>query len=367
MATAPGSRFAPAATGAYTHKVTDGGGRYGFVLVPSSNSGQVILYQATLDEISHLYQTISPSAATGALSGTVSGVGASQAFTVNCQNSSTDSSVSTTGYSLSSLASGSADLAATLNDASSGAPQAFWLLRGLTVGGNSVQNIDFSDAQTIMAITYQATAQGAADYAGIWWLSARGTSAALGSNPTGGGAFAYGTLPALAGGDTYFFSAGGSAGAGTFSLTDYFQSAGNRTFSVPNFSDPGTVTVNGQTVGWQPYANAEYYALAPSVANGPGYNIFVTPGWLNGQSAYSVPNFSGLSGWQSGWTLASIISWTFSAGLSNLPLAQIVQAQANNSYPDGATTTLVTTQSPAAPGIVGAGHGVGVPKRRFFE
>lgn len=300
------------AANTFTGQVTDADGRYSFAVATSvNNATRVTYYHATLAEMTEVidgdaFRAIEP-AATGntvMLSGmlqhttgyswaaiyfgrnqkTVSLVGSQSPYTMDVQPGTHDLIVL---YGIGE----STDEQRTISGA--------MVIRNCTISGSDTRNLDLALGRTIAKLSVSGLPAGKVTYSDVDLYTENGTLVNLHSRDTA----SYCALPATlrAADDCYKVEYDpDNMTAGNVDVETYFTTPTALSLTVPS----GRVTnsaANGRTLSWTPPTSIfEHYWL--SLGQGNQYwNARVTTGWLDGESSYTFPIITGVTGWSTVW------------------------------------------------------------------
>jgi hypothetical protein len=293
----------------YTLKVTDANGLYGIAVHRFNSSGNSVLrvVQATLSDWTSVSLALADDAV-GNINATVSGLTTGDTATVQANGApkiySSDTTQSLIAWT------GANDVVAIEQD-SSGQFVGGVVNRNVTVGATAVaSSVDLS-APTLtanLAHTYTSSASGA--NAGVDLLTANG---ALGQLSDGAGNYV--TVNGAASTDLYrFFAYGPSSYVGRYFATS--TDPGDQTID-PSTIAPfyGTMDASGMSgLDYVPAASSpalSLYEFEPYQFRSP-YNVqlyyVLTPAWLGTNTTYTRPDFSSVSGFDTGWDLAAGVS-----------------------------------------------------------
>ncbi len=346
--------LAPSVTGVYRHAVTDAGRRYAFALVHviGSGTGQQVdrrILCGTTGEIDPWYAAVwhDPAAGGYTISGTLRGGVAGQQYSIASGGSSANGifTGATADFQLSNIPEGVIDLLATLSPVGDGMPSKMVLRRNQTLGSDLATDIDFASASA--PATYTITLPGAAPYASVSFTTAHGCSGIM-ATAHNASTITYAAPPTAAGDYFTCYTEGNR-----YSSKQVFTTAGNKSFAL-NTTLPGpasisTADVLHPSVVWTAYPGASLYQVDADVLTATrddAWTVLLTPGWLHGASAYTLPDFRALSGWDPAWALTDVTGVTAAATVGvitgNRPIGTLwTEAFTLGHYSDGASISTV--------------------------
>lgn len=367
--------------GQYTLTINDPNGRYGLVIVCVSTTGldsqtevEVNIIHATIDELSQINHVCEEAPPTNfvTVSGTVSGLGSDEVAIIAIGGSQTFvyARYGNT-YSL-QVPPGTYDLiAGKFPKQHMGVANRALILRNITVSGNTTINVDFNSPDAFAPIIRNAVIDGIlSEETAIGEVSFRshnGTEVMTGSEFEGLPPtirFPFASIPT----DKQFGNDIHQLVGVTFSETSsrlierYFKAPIDLSVTLPPPFGNAFVTVamtnpyTRFTASWDAYSGAQAYfaqfgdeeygvAMArrrlvsnpqPSRARKRSQQaisrfwfVGLSTGWLNGQSSYTLPDFSGLSGWDNNWGFParSQVPWEVGAVVTNRSIQDLVNAE----------------------------------------
>ncbi|MGQ9732983.1 MAG: hypothetical protein ACUVX8_17130, partial [Candidatus Zipacnadales bacterium] len=250
---------------------------------------------------------------------------------------------------------GTHDLAASLFTASSGErAERILLRRGVDIDTDTTLDIDFDSAEAFEPEVRTITSQGISggEYGNIHVLfhTKGGTSLTIAQQwemvPE---SFQFSAVPTTkqVDGDIHevTLTAYSQPQQGQRTVIRFFKAPTDLTLVLP--APFGNVTVNltpttpylRPTAIWEPYQGAMYYSIqysseivagARRTRQGPlstVWTVYLSSGWLGGGSTYTLPDLSGVTGWNDEWPLNSADSlwWMVSAATTNMTLSDAVK------------------------------------------
>ncbi len=364
--------------GQYTLNVTDNAGRYGVAIVCVNNTTDVnvTIYHATTDELSEINHECEapPPQNLVTVSGTVSGLGGNEVANISLDGGF-GFAYSGVPYSL-QVPPGTYDLIATKGTfAQEGLSINKVFIRcDVAVTSDTTINIDFNSPDAFDPETRNAVINGVAsgeEFGGrVTFLSNRETSALMGMTTGTANTFQFAGIPTnrQVGNDIYHLSATSLSSTDSRYINRFFKAPADLSIVLPPHFGNATVTVAATTpytrftASWSVYPDAQAYVLDFGGATGRrtllrpaavpsrrsrqevserNWFVGLSVGWLGGQSGYTLPDFSGLSGWNNAWGFqagSGEVSWEVGAIASNRTLADIVAAFEQERPVDGLET-----------------------------
>ncbi|MCX7969053.1 MAG: hypothetical protein N3B10_11300 [Armatimonadetes bacterium] len=368
----PWQRIEPTIGPQYTFVVNDPSGRYGVAIVfvtPGLEIGgvEVSIYHATVDELSEInHVSEAPLANFVTVSGTVSGLGEGEAAVIAMGRFQTYVYPSQNTYFL-RVPPGTYDLVAGKfpmqqeSTANKGLIQ-----RNITVSGDTTINIDFNSPDAfdpeIRNAVVGGTLSSEEHASGIVFFHTHNRTEIM-TGSRGGNQLPI-QFPFVAVPTNKQFSndihelmgMASSENAGRL-IQRYFKAPGDISATLPSpFGDASVrvATTNPYvrfTASWDAYSGAQAYyasfgypigrsrsasAPKPSKAKKPSrqeisrhWFVGLSARWLGGQSSYTLPDFSGLSGWDNNWGFpaGSQVPWEIGAVATNRSIQDFVNAE----------------------------------------
>jgi hypothetical protein len=271
------------------------------------------------------------------VNGTVANVGVTQAVTVTLGTAAaTVTPVLSTSFQLTNVSSGPQDLFASRLDAVTQRADRLILRRALNIpNAGSMPVLDFNAAEAFAPVAANLTvanlgsesAFASAVYTGTRG-SANGTLSSAGNITSSSATRAFDLIPAAQLGSTelqqyfVFSGAGGGSSAGRFAGV-YFRTPSDRTVTLgPALSAPTVTRITGGAYArvrvqlpLQTQYNRSFNASFEQSGANRGASLFATAGYVgSGAWDLSIPDLSGVSGWQNTWGLTSAaINWNVGA------------------------------------------------------
>lgn len=358
--------------GVYQMNVSDPGGRYGLAIAytevghGTGSSSHVQIFHATVQEVAEIRWDAGdpPATSTVTVSGTVTGPAGNYAM-IAMRQAQTSAFAGAT-YSL-SVAPGVHDLAAALFPGFDKAERLV-LRRGVQVAADTTIDISFDSAEAFAPVSFTAGVEGGAGTFGgavLSFTTAGGTTVPLVQLfETDLGNLQLGGVPASKQqeGDIHnltVFSYGERRTA-----IRYFKQPNNLTVTLPPPFGDVSVTSAGETpylrltAQWQPYQDAQgYYMIftseTPQVSGRSrqvtttAWSVNLSSGWIGGGSSYTLPDLSGVPGWDNKWGLVLVpggwVSWEVGALTSNMALSDAINREGRPV--DGLEVWLASKQS----------------------
>ncbi|MCS7223877.1 MAG: hypothetical protein NZ959_04895 [Armatimonadetes bacterium] len=355
-------RVASGTGGVYNLTITDRNGRYGVAAyVGGGQAREVIIGHATLQELNNL-RIVFPGQPTPPqqyqVSGSVSGLPATLRVVgfVALGPGSGNFSSSDPTYRL-FVPAGLYDLWAHYGDGRS--LNRGYLRRNVNVTGDTTLNIDFADGnyafdRALMPIEVTNIPTGWSAYALHRFQTRNATDAPLGflsSEGTTTLSGIFGSVPSerIQDGDVLELEVSALTHSPRYASIAHQRWFGrpdrqNVALPVP-FTSPETSIVSStpyvrtQTT-WTPYPRAQAYLLSlhsmggylsasfgdrrssRQPVHGTHWYVDITTGWLGTRSSYTLPDFSGLTGWNNEWGLSGSVTWEIEAVFANVPLQE---------------------------------------------
>ncbi len=362
----------------YTLTIRAPNGRYGLAVVfvrPSGPDGmtevEVNIIHATVNELSqiNLVSEEAPSANTVTVSGTIGGLEGAGAV-VYMGNSYASVFPPSNTYSL-QVPPGTYDLIA-LRFPGGPTPNKGLIQHDVVISGNTTINIDFNSSEAFVPETHNAVINGVSsgELAGgeVSFISHNGTRAW-----TGGGfevppptiQFPFAAVPTAKqfGNDIHNLSATAETGTTTRLIERYFKAPTNLSVTLPSPFGNASVRVAATTpytrftASWDAYSGAQaYFAqfgegggidLRQRLVSNPqlsrpkkrsrqaiqafsrSWFVGLSAGWLGGQTSYTLPDLSGLSGWNNSWGIpaGSQVPWEVGAVVTNRTIQDFLNAE----------------------------------------
>ncbi|MCS7192154.1 MAG: hypothetical protein NZ937_04115 [Armatimonadetes bacterium] len=367
----------PTITSQYTFIVNDPSGRYGVAIVfvtPGLEIGrvEVAIYHATVDELSeinHVSEALLTNFVT--VSGTVSGLGEGEAAVIAIGRFQTYVYPSQNTYSL-RVPPGTYDLVAGKFPMQQESTANKGLIRrNITVSGDTTINIDFNSPEAfdpeIRNAVIDGTLSSEEHASGIVFFHTHNRTEIM-TGSRGGNQlpiqFPFVAIPTNRqfGNDIHELMGMASSENASRLIQRYFKAPRDISATLPSpFGDAlvRVATTNPYvrfTASWGAYSGAQAYfaqfgggeyevAMArqrlvsnpqPSRARkrsqqaiSRSWFVGLSTRWLNGQSSYTLPDFSGLSGWDNNWGFpaGSQVPWEIGAVATNRSIQDLVNAE----------------------------------------
>jgi len=334
-------KVANASGGQYTFTVTDPSGRYGLAFVdvvpgPSAPSDVFAsLYYFTRSEVSQLDFSSIQILSSATVSGNVTGLAPSDTGTVKVRSRTASLPAGAVGYNFTAWG-GSQDVVA-IRKAGGLTPDRLIVSRNLTITpGGWLPTLDFA-TQGYALVPQTASAMGgdAGDAITTYanWIAPK-TSISLGA--ASGTTLAFNALPAAnhLSDETHFIGAqalqsgttkGCLAGKYTKSPIGVVNTVPAKV-ATPLFGTAITSPYYRPTISWAPFPGALLsWIYAQDYTNYIFWDASFSAGWLAGNTAssYTLPDFSGLAGWDNAWGLrpGSTLDWRFQNSWTSSPNA----------------------------------------------
>jgi len=327
----------PQGNGEYTLTINDPQGRYGVAIV--RREGDVTIVHARQSELPEINFALDETEGTRVtVSGQVSGLGTNELAVVSIGSSSGFAYSIFPNYQV-AVEPGTYDLVAVKGTGSTVTVltvNKVLIRRNINISGNTTINIDFSSGEAFdpenrlgsvggllpsesLSVLLQFLTQNRTTA----WLFARGGDANF-------------QLPCIPANRQQpdelhqLLVTANDEGAQSYrSILMLFKAPTDISVSLP--SPLGDVQISANitspyvrfTTSWQPYAGAMAY-------NGnfqeglKEWSFYLTAEWLGEQTSYTLPDFSGLSGWNNDWGISSTgAKWNFAAIASNRTVREI--------------------------------------------
>lgn len=341
--------------GHYTLNVTDNDGRYGVAVVCVSDGRvDVRIYHATRNEVNEFTVECEspPPQNFVTVSGTVSGLGANDYANVYLGQGLGFAYPGTGIYSL-QTAPGTYDLIATRYSGQTGSLDGVLIRRNVNATANTTQDIDFGSGEAFAPELHTVTVLGGTGELGgnVSFRSSGKTVASVGI--TFGETVRFAGIPTnrQVGNDYHVLSVSDLGAGGLRSVMRYFKAPTDFTVSLPDaFTSPQVTTAATTpyvrlTASWNVYPDAQAYNLVfqPAMVGPEGraskrsrqqgagvlWYVGLSKDWLGANSSYTLPDFSGLNGWNNAWGLPAGrgIDWQVFAVSSNRSLAELIASQ----------------------------------------
>lgn len=362
--------------GQYTLTINDPNGRYGLVivnLIPLDSEARVNIIHATVSELSEInfVSEVPPSANRVTVSGMVSGLGSNEWAEIAMGDARTSASPPPYNtYSL-EVPPGTYDLIATKNSWVNGLQiNKVFIQRDISVSGNTNIPIDFSSPNAFDPETHNAVISGAllsGETAGsdVHFRSHNGTEIFTGGKfeapPPFQFSFAGIPISKQFGNDIHLLRATAFSETASRLIERYFKTPTDISITFPSPFGNAQVTVAATTpytrltAIWDAYSGAQAYfaefgqfrevgAAPRCLSSNPipsrqrkrprqpiasSWFVGLSAGWLGGQSSYTLPDFSDLSGWNNSWGLptSGTVGWEVGAVATNRPIQDFVNAE----------------------------------------
>lgn len=354
------------AGGLYTLNITDSDGRYG-VAIACVNGPDVEVYilhatRAELSEITHECDE-PPSQSFVTVSGTVGGLGTDNWAQVFLGQGTGFTYPGMGTYSL-QTAPGTYDLIAVKYVGFEiGSVDKVLIRRNVNATTDTTQNIDFDSAEAFAPEMHTVTVLGTAGetVGSVTFRSNGKTVAALGT-PYNTLRFAGVPTSRQVGNDFHVLSVTDFGPQRVLrTVLRHFKAPTDITVALPDaFTSPEVTTAATTpyarfTASWSAYPGAQAYVLSyrshhhetvpmgraqkSSRQHGGSVSwvIGLSANWLGANSSYTLPDFSGLSGWNNAWGFPTgrFVEWTVTAASSNRNLADLVVGLAQQQPVDG--------------------------------
>ena len=335
------TRVTPGSNNDFRFNITSATGGVAYVTAGANAAFTLNIVHATQAELIAQGSGLCPGGATKTLTGSVAGLAAGDATAVTLGGAST----STTGngpFILNNVPSGLRDLVAS-DFAVSGASQAttvkkLIIRRNLNLAANAViPTLDFSAAEAFTPATATITlANGGLDFlvSSSLYFTANGSAGGFATDISAGAARTYYGFPAAQqqAGDLHAILAQAIVLDGTTptqirSATQYFKDLTNRTLTFGPAPSPPTVIAVATTpvvrMRAQVVVQSEYnksFVISYGQSN-PSRSVVITisTGYLGGSPTsidYTMPDLSGIAGWDNNWGLRALTSTSWSTILS---------------------------------------------------
>lgn len=350
--------------GEYRMDVTDPNGRYGLAVVypevQEDGYGSIVVSigHATVDELSEVFldtnapPVSNPVTVSGTVNDSLGGIEAIVAL-----GKSTENAWLGWGYRQYTMRvePGTYDLAASLfTESSVSRAERILLRRGVNIVTDTTLDIDFDSAEAfapeVHAITLQGISGGEYGNIGVLFLTEGGTHITVARQwQRGSGDFQFGAVPMTkqVDGDIHEVTLTTVSEQSQRTVTRFFKAPTDLTLILP--APFGNVEVNPApttpylrpTASWEPYQGAMYYSIqySPYIMAGArrtrqgnsstAWMVFLSTGWLGGGSKYTLPDLSGVTGWEDEWALTPTgrLWWMVGASTSNMTLSDMVNRE----------------------------------------
>ncbi len=365
--------------GQYTLNVTDNEGRYGLAIACVVNGEvNVSIAHATTNELTEInHECGVPSQNRVTVSGTVSGLGSDEGANISMDEDFGFAYSANPNYSF-QVPPGTYDLIATRGPTATQSINKVFIRRNMAVTGDTTINIDFNSADAFDPETHTAVISGVAsgeEFGGeVMFLSDGKTFAWMGGGmEMVSNTFQFASIPTnrQVGNDIHGLDASAFANSTQRSVMRFFKAPMDINVTLPDpFTSPDVTTAATSpyarfTANWSSYPGAQAYVLEfggeqvvkgrrtllrpvaiPSNRPRPNrsrqivglfWSVGLSVGWLGANSTYTLPDFSGLSGWNNAWGFPAggPVPWDVSVLASNRSLAELIKALAEERPVDG--------------------------------
>jgi hypothetical protein len=328
------TEWSPTSGNTYDFPVTDGSGRYGVAFHRQETNGtytveKTYVIQATLAELSSLNAFHNSSyTVSGTLSG-YTGSNDSASVAMHTKEDFGEPLVLPHLYTLSRVSGGLRDLLASEWDSATGAPGNFFIQRNINITGDLTgQDVDFTTDGT--AATYNLhdfEGSSAGQGLEVYYSTNNGTAIELmsdtydGTNPL---TYPYVTNAELTqAGDVYSFQIFKTVGsAGKFRIRNQSATSdpGNKSMGLGSVASLSIGGVNStQTWGLSYTPDPTSFSGSPvfrgfqidldqtvaGIDGGAHWQFKISTGWLGTATSYTYPLLSGISGYNTGWSMSS--------------------------------------------------------------
>jgi hypothetical protein len=324
----------PQGSGQYTLTINDPQGKYGLVIVDLIPEPEVNIIHATVSELSEINFVLeAPPASLVTVSGTVSGLGVNERALIAMGGFNTFSPSNT--YSL-QVPPGTYDLIATKVTSGMQVNKVF-IQRNISVSGNTTINIDFNSPNAFDPEAHNAVIGGVSGETVVGGVEFRSHNGTLISTGVVSGVlqFPFAGIPSSKqfGNDIHQFFAEASTPTSSRRIERYFKAPIDLSVTLPAPFDNATVTVatttpyTRLTASWDAYSGAQAY-FAYFGRGQVEWFVGLSAGWLGGQRTYTLPDLSGVSGWNNNWGLptSGTIYWEVVAVTTNRTIQDFVNA-----------------------------------------
>ena len=375
----PWQRIEPTITPQYALTVHAPDGRYGLAIVfvrPPEPDGttevEVNIIHATVNELSQInwVSEEAPPATTVTVSGTVSGLGSGEAALIAIGGAQFSVYPPYNTYSL-QIPPGTYDLVAIKGSTQVWPPAANKMLiqRNVSVSGDTTINIDFNSPDAFDPENRNAVINGVLSGelagGGVEFRSHNGTEIETGRNfevPPPTIQFPFAGIPTAKqfGNDIHHLYAIAMSN-GSRGIECYFKAPIDLSVTLPSPFGNASVRVAATTpytrftASWDAYSGAQAYFAQfggrqmarrrlvsnPQLsrpkkqsrqaiqASSPFWFVGLSAGWLGGQTSYTLPDLSGLSGWNNSWGFPAggQVPWEVGAVATNRTIQDFVNAE----------------------------------------
>jgi hypothetical protein len=324
----------PQGSGQYTLTINDPQGKYGLVIVDLTPEPEVNIIHATVNELSEINFVLeAPPANLVTVSGTVSGLGANERALIAMGGF--EASPPSNTYSL-QVPPGTYDLIATKVTSGMQVNKVF-IQRNISVSGNTTINIDFNSPNAFDPETHNAAVGGVSGETVVGGVEFRSHNGTLISTGVVSGVlqFPFAGIPSSKqfGNDIHQFFAEASTTTSSRRIERYFKAPIDLSVTLPAPFGNATVTVatttpyTRLTASWDAYSGAQAY-FAHFGLGQVDWFVGLSAGWLGGQRTYTLPDLSGVSGWNNNWGLptSGTIDWEVGAVTTNRTIQDFVNA-----------------------------------------
>jgi len=346
-------QIAQGSGGQYTFTINDPNGRYGLAIVfvthwpDGVTEVEVNILHATVSELSEINLVTEefPAANLVTVSGTVSGLGIGEGAIIAMDMDDDEPSFSRNTYSL-DVPPGTYDLVAVKGSLAQVGPIAvnkMLIQRNVIVPGNTTINVDFNDPNAFVPETRNAVIGGvlSGEYVNgfVRFLSHNKTEITVGER-FGGSSFSFTPVPTnkQLENDIHYLNAIATTDTTIRLIERYFKAPMDISATLPSPFGNASVTVGVPpppytrfTASWDAYSGAQAYFARFISVTGRAVSWFVglSAGWLGGQTSYTLPDLSGLSGWDNNWGFPSsgLVDWEVGAVKTNRPIQDYVNAK----------------------------------------
>ncbi len=347
----------------YRLTVHDPAGRYGVLAVLEGSPGRgadrtsVHILHATVDEVPAIETELDggDDASRVAVSGTVLGITPPEVAQIAIGDA-TGVAFQYYGYAYSlSALPGTHDVCASLSGGFHGSASKLFIRRNVPVLSEMSMDIDFNSADAFdlgsTPLTIQGVGAGEIGNIQVFLRSNTGTTILLhGAYQTPLTDTSIATVPSqkLQGNDIHQLLLMPYDTEGSRQVFRYFKSVDSLTVGLP--APIGEVVLQQVATDpylrlqaqWQAYAGAQGYFLnfmadvprsrsRGRTYSGTDWSVALTTGWLGGQTNYTIPDFSGLTGWNNAWGLQRLgyLQWRVAAFTSNRSVSDAILHESN--------------------------------------
>jgi hypothetical protein len=212
-----------------------------------------------------------------------------------------------------------------------------FIQRNISVSGNTTINIDFNSPNAFDPETHNAAVGGVSGETVVGGVEFRSHNGTLISTGVVSGVlqFPFAGIPSSKqfGNDIHQFFAEASTTTSSRRIERYFKAPIDLSVTLPAPFGNATVTVattrpyTRLTASWDAYSGAQAY-LAQFGLGQVDWFVRLSAGWLGEQRTYTLPDLSGVSGWNNNWGLptSGTIYWEVVAVTTNRTIQDFVNA-----------------------------------------